>query len=285
MKDKKHIVEDKEARQKQASDIFHKHFDPWFDDLELPIETSFEYSEQELKFRRDIDLIQQIMPLAWSGCFVPDGAEIDSYREAYQGSGIMDQVHSNIHYYPWLKAYEAFFKNNSFDDKNIQIVSDGPITRMLLNGDIIITKEVVGDFDSVLEVITLSDNGHKNLETMLYLNRIIAAYGHNTIVDDARINPRYGRIDIDKEIHYAEQDIPWRVRNDFKQGAEIEMIDWTGSAKIEVGIWEWDEYNDPEDLNLKTTFFMGGTDKPMGTMRSYAGHSIEDFNYYYPSTR
>ena len=30
MKDKKHIVEDKEARQKQASDIFHKHFDPWF---------------------------------------------------------------------------------------------------------------------------------------------------------------------------------------------------------------------------------------------------------------
>jgi hypothetical protein len=30
MKDKKHIVGDKEARQKQASDIFHMHFDPWF---------------------------------------------------------------------------------------------------------------------------------------------------------------------------------------------------------------------------------------------------------------
>jgi len=33
MKDKKHIVEDKEARQKQASDIFHKHFDPWYHNM------------------------------------------------------------------------------------------------------------------------------------------------------------------------------------------------------------------------------------------------------------
>ena len=247
---------------------------------------SFEYSKQELKFRRDIDLIQEIMPLAWCGCFIPNSVEIDSYKEVYQGSGISgdgDFYNIIIKKFPWIKIYEAFFNNNSFNYENIKVVSDGKITRILLNGNTIVIKEVIGDLSGILEIITLSDSGHKNLKTMLYLNRIIAAYGHNIIVDDAKENPRYGRVDIDKEIQYSERDIPWRIKNDFSKGEEVEMIDWTGSAKIEVSVW--DEYNDPEDMCLKTTFFISGEDKPTGTMRSYAGYLVEDFNHYYPGTK
>jgi hypothetical protein len=51
-------------------------------------ESSFSYSDQELHFRKDVDVIQQIKPLTWSGCFVPEGSDIYSYNEIEQGSGL-----------------------------------------------------------------------------------------------------------------------------------------------------------------------------------------------------
>lgn len=243
---------------------------------------SFNYSETELKFRKDIDLIQGGLHL--SGSFSPVDSD-EHYKDIYQGSGIMDQCSSDVFHYPWLKVYNAFFDNESFDDDKLSVVSDGVKTKMLLGGMVIATKEVVGNFDGVIDIITLSDCSHKDFETMFYLNRIIAAYGHNTIVDDARVNPRYGRVDIDKVIHHAERYIPWRIKNAFNKGDGIEMIDWTGGARIEVGIWK-DYFNpahdeDEPNLCLKTAFYMDGTDKPIGTMRSDEYFSVEDFNYFY----
>jgi hypothetical protein len=243
---------------------------------------SFEYSEPELKFRRDIDLIQAIMPLAWSGCFIPEGLDIDDYNEIYQGSGVCGDRNFYdviIDHYPWVKIYEAFFKNEDFEDGDIQIISGMKKVRMLLNGNEIVTRNIIGNYDDLLEVVTLSDAGHKNFETMYYLNRIIAAYGHSTIVDDARINPRYGRVDIDKIIHHAERYIPWRIKNDFKKGTKVEMIDWTGSAKIETRMMN--KYNDPEGYSLKTSFYMGDSSISIGTMWSYSSYLINDFDYYY----
>ena len=246
---------------------------------------SFNYSEVELKFRKDIDLIDD--RLHFSGRFSPVDSD-EHYEDIYQGSGIMGEgnhydIINEVH--PWVKVYEAFFDNKSFDYDKLSVVSDGVKTQMMLGGIVIATKEVVGDFDGVIDIITLSDCGHKDFETMFYLNRIIAAYGHNTIVDDARVNPRYGRVKIDKVIHHAERYIPWRIKNAFNKGGDIEMIDWTGGARIEVEIWK-DHYNpdDEPSLCIKTTFYINGTDQPIGTMSSNDYFSVEDFNYYYPST-
>jgi|SaaInlStandDraft_6_1057023.scaffolds.fasta_scaffold18441_3 hypothetical protein len=243
---------------------------------------SFNYSEVELKFRKDIDLIDD--RLHFSGRFSPVDSD-EHYEDIYQGCGIMDggnpyDIINEVH--PWVKVYEAFFDNKSFDYDKLSVVSDGVNTQMMLGGIVIATKEVVGDFDGVIDIITLSDCGHKDFETMFYLNRIIAAYGHNTIVDDARVNPRYGRVDIDKVIHHAERYIPWRIKNAFNKGDDIEMIDWTGGARIEVEIWK-DHYNpdDEPSLCIKTTFYINGTDQPIGTMSSNDYFSVEDFNYFY----
>ena len=243
---------------------------------------SFKYSEQELKFRKDVDLIQEIKPLTWPGCFVPEGLDIDSYNEIYQGSGsIGDRNFINviIDYYPWVKIYEAFFKNKNFDYEDIQVVSKGSRASILLNNNEIATRDILADYDGLLEVVTLSDAGHRNPETIGYLNRIIAAYGHNIIVNDAVINPRYGRIGIEKEIHFSKENIPWRIKNDFKNNSNIEMIDWTGSAKIEVRMLN--KHNDPRGYSLETTLYMGNSNSPVGAMWSYDPYSIEDFDYYY----
>ena len=92
---------------------------------------SFEYSEPELKFRRDIDLIQAIMPLAWSGCCL----DIDDYNEIYQGSGVCGDRNFYdviIDHYPWVKIYEAFFNNKDFKGGDTQIISGMKKVRIII---------------------------------------------------------------------------------------------------------------------------------------------------------
>ena len=272
-KAKKHI---KEAKQEQVPDVVHKNSAPWFDESTLAenMRPSFEYSEEELKFRRDIDLIQRGINLSNYGSFRPEGLDQKSYQEINQ--------RNNGYNYPWLKVYDAFFDNKRLDDNYLSVESDGSTTQILLNGEAIVTKEVVGDFNGLLDVITLSDCGNKSFETISYINRIIAAYGHNIIVDDAKVNPRYGRLDVGKEAHHSESLTPWRIKNAFSKSGNIQMIDWSGDARIEVAILK--DYFHPKDeysLCLKTTFYMADSDNPLGTMHSNVFYSIDDFNYFY----
>ena len=295
-KARKYIEEDKEIKRKIEKKIREKEAAEVFNNtlrnaaLAESMKPSFNYSETELNFRRDIDLIQR--GLHFSGSYAPEESDFSAYNEIYQGSGIMDGVQGYVHYFPWLKVYYAFFDNESFVDDKLSVVSDGTKTQMLLDGKVIVTKEVVGDIDGVLDIVTLSDCSHKDFETMFYLNRIIAAYGHNIIVDDAKVNPRYGRVDIDKktQLAYLEKYIPWRIKNAFSKSDDIEMIDWSGGARIEVEIWkdhllrEMLQRDVEHYLCAKTTFYMDGIDNPIGTMGSYAYFSVEEFNYHYPST-
>ena len=245
-------------------------------------DSSFSYSDQELHFRRDVDVIQQMKPLTWSGCFVPEGCDIYSYSEIEQGAGLcgnerIDSIISNRH--PWIGIYEAFFNNTNFEYNDIQIVSNDALVSMLLNGTEVATRSVVGDYDGLLEVITLTDAGHRVSEVVGYLNRIIATYGHNIIVNDAISNPRYGRSDVEKQIHYSEKNIPWRIKDDFSNNKDIKMVDWTGFAKIEVRLSN--ETGDSEGNSLKTTLYIGNAIRPIGTMSSYNLYPIEHFNNYY----
>ena len=61
--DEKYIAEDKEARQKQASDIFHKHFDPWL------CNTLEDYKLVELLDYCQSDERACPNPIYWEGIF------------------------------------------------------------------------------------------------------------------------------------------------------------------------------------------------------------------------
>ena len=265
-----------------SGDLNQRQIEPFYDYYNNPTINS-RYSLNEAEFRRKVELIQSIMPLNYPGCFLPEGCKSDIPYEITIQLIRGETYEMTLAMYPWLKIYDAFFNRGGFSSDDIKVFSDGSSVRMILDGNEIITREIIGDYGGLLEVITLKDCGRKDFKTMSYLNKIIAAYGHNAIVDDARTNKRYGRY-VKKQIHYAEKHIPWRVKNAFQVDCgeceeEIEMLDWTGSAKIEVRMMN--RYNHIEGCSIKSTFYMGDSHSLVGTMYSSDSYPIDNFDYYY----
>jgi len=252
--------------------------------------STFEYSDEELQFRKDVDIIQQFMPNAWSGCFIPDGSDIDSYNEIYQGSGISvtgaDDLYKALDstildVFPWVGIYKAFMENQNYksEDEDIKVISNGINTKILIYGYEVIAKQTIGNLNGLLEVIELNDCGNISDEkTTLCLNRILASYGHNIIVNDSNVNPRYGRSEVDESELSQNDRAPWKIKNQFAKSTEDNMIAWRGNATIEVRMW--DDYG-PEEVSIKTSLYLGIMDKPLGTMRSYALVPIDEFKEVY----
>jgi len=152
-------------------DLNQHQIEPFYDYYNPTI--NYRYSLNEAEFRRKVELIQSIMPLNYPGCFLPEGCKSDIPYEIAIRLIRGETYEMTLVMYPWLRIYDAFFNRRSFSSDDIDVSYDGSTVRMMLDGNEIITREIIGDYGGLLEVITLKDCGRKDFKTMSYLNKII----------------------------------------------------------------------------------------------------------------